>query len=617
MSPYLILTNGKFTTLDSAVPAPEAVAITGGRFSAVGTARDILPTKGPKTEVIDLKGRRAIPGLIDSHIHVIRGGLNYNMELRWDGVPSLADAMAMLKRQVQLTPPPQWVRVVGGFTAHQFAEKRLPTLDEINAVAPETPVFILHLYDRALLNGAALRAVGYGKDTPNPPGGEIQRDASGNPTGLLLARPNAAILYATLAKGPKLPPDIQINSTRHFMRELNRLGVTGVIDAGGGFQNYPEDYAIIEKLHADGQMTLRIAYNLFTQKPGGEADDFRRWTGMVKPGQGDDTYRANGAGEMLVFSAADFEDFREPRPEMPANMEGQLETVVRILTENRWPWRLHATYDQTIGRALDVFEKVHRDIPLAGLNWFFDNAETVSARNIDRIAALGGGIAIQHRMAYQGEYFIERYGAKAAEATPPIARMLAAGVPVGAGTDATRVASYNPWVSLAWLATGKTVGGTSLYPSANRLDREQALRLWTKDNSWFSSESGKKGQIAVGQLADLAVLSADYFTVPGEQIGQLQSVLTILGGKVVYGTADFADLSPPLPPPAPDWSPVRTFGGYQHAESTHTHRVAAACGCGTACAVHGHDHASAWTAAVPVADDRSFWGALGCACWAV
>src|SRR5690606_24528749 len=208
----------------------------------------------PDAEIIDVKGRRVIPGLIDSHTHIIRGGLNYNMELRWDGVPSLSDALALLKAQVDRTPAPQWVRVVGGFTEHQFSEKRLPTLDEIIAIAPDTPVFILHLYDRALLNAAALRVVGYTRDTPNPPGGEIVRDAAGNPTGLLLAQPNATILYSTLAKGPSLPPEYQVNSTRHFMREINSLGVTSVIDAGGGFQNYPDDYQVIEKLHADGQM---------------------------------------------------------------------------------------------------------------------------------------------------------------------------------------------------------------------------------------------------------------------------------------------------------------------------------------------------------------------------
>ena len=620
-APDVILTNGRFTTLDRSKPSPQAIAITGRRFTAVGDAAEILQTRGTDTNVIDCGGRRVIPGLCDNHIHVIRGGLNFNMELRWDGVPSLADAMRMLREQVLRTPAPQWVRVIGGFTEHQFMERRLPTLDEINAAAPDTPVFILHLYDRALLNGAALRAVGYNKDTPNPPGGEIQRDAAGNPTGLLLAQPNAGILYATLAKGPKLPIEYQINSTRHFMRDLNRLGVTSVIDAGGGFQNYPEDYQVVQRLHDDGQLTLRIAYNLFTQKAGEEKDDFLRWTAGAKYHQGDDYFRLNGAGEMLVFSAADFEDFRLERPDMPANMEGDLEGVVRILAQNRWPWRLHATYDETITRALDVFEKVNDDIPLEGLNWFFDHAETISDRSIDRIARLGGGVAVQHRMAYQGEYFVERYGAKAAERTPPVKRILDAGVKVSAGTDATRVASYDPWVSLSWLTTGKTLGGLQLYPQANLLDRETALRMWTEHVAWFSNEVGVKGVIKVGQLADLAVLDRDFFAVPGDDIRQISSVLTLVGGKPVWGVGDYADLAPPPPPAMPDWSPVRTYGGYHKSGSQQgaaMEQVAAAsCGCATECGVHGHAHARAWGSAAPVADLKSFWGALGCACWAV
>ena len=271
--------------------------------------------------------------------------------------------MVMLKAQVAITPPPQWVRVVGGFTEHQFAEKRLPTIEELNAAAPDTPVFILHLYDRALLNAAALRVCGYTKETPNPPGGEITRTADGTPTGLLLARPNATILYATLAKGPKLPPDYQINSTRQFMRELNRLGVTSAIDAGGGYQNYPDDYAIIQRLADDGELTVRIAYNLFTQKPQQEKQDFLNWTSTAKYQQGSDYFRLNGGGEMLVFSAADFEDFREPRPDMPPQMERELDGVVRTLAQNRWPWRLHATYNETISRALDVFETVAQRHP--------------------------------------------------------------------------------------------------------------------------------------------------------------------------------------------------------------------------------------------------------------
>src|ERR1700759_2991475 len=338
-----IFYHGAFTTLDRSRPAATAVGIKDGRFEAVGGDGEVMKLRGPATKIIDLKASRVLPGLIDNHLHIIRGGLNFNMELRWDGVRSLADAMAMLKKQVAVTPPPQWVRVVGGFTEHQFVEKRLPTIDELNAAAPDTPVFILPLSDRPILNAAALRAVGYAKDTPGPPGGEIVRDARGNPTGLLLAKPNAAILYATLAKGPKLPFEYQLNSTRHFMRDLNRLGVTGAIDAGGGFQNYPDDYAVIQKLADQGQLTIRLAYNLFTQKPKGEKDDFLNWTRTSKYKQGTDYFRHNGAGEMLVFSAADFEDFRVPRPDMPPEMEGELEEVVRVLVQNKWPWRLHAT----------------------------------------------------------------------------------------------------------------------------------------------------------------------------------------------------------------------------------------------------------------------------------
>jgi predicted amidohydrolase YtcJ len=624
-SPDLVLHNGRFTTLNRANPTASAVAIKDGKFMAVGDNADIMSLAGTATKVIDLKGRSVLPGLIDNHTHVVRGGLNFNMELRWDGVRTLADAMNMLKRQVAVTPAPQWVRVVGGFTEQQFVEKRLPTIAELNAVAPDTPVFILHLYDRALLNAAALRVVGYTKDTPEPPGGQIMRDGEGNPTGLLLAKPNASILYATLAKGPKLPFDYQLNSTRHFMRELNRLGVTGVIDAGGGFQNYPDDYEVIQKLANDGQMTVRLAYNLFTQKPKAEKQDFLNWTKTSKYKQGDDYFRHNGAGEMLVYSAADFEDFREPRPDMPPQMEDELEGVVRVLAENRWPWRMHATYDETISRALDVFEKVNRDIPLDGIHWFFDHAETISERSMDRIAALGGGVAVQHRMAYQGEYFVERYGAAAAEATPPIVRMLEKGVRTSAGTDATRVASYNPWVSLAWLVTGKTVGGLSLYPQRNRLDRDTALRMWTEKVTWFSNEEGKKGQIAVGQLADLIVPDRDFFTCAEDEIASTVSDLTIVGGRIVYGGAAFAHLDDSAPPPAmPDWSPVRRFGGFGawkdskgEGEASLQQMAAASCGCSNGCAVHGHDHARAWSGNAPTSDLNSFWGALGCACWAV
>ena len=611
----LILKNGKFTTLDAAKANVSAVAITGDRFAAAGDEKEVMKLAGSKTQVIDLGGRRVIPGLMDSHTHPIRGGLNYNMELRWDGVPSLADAMRMLKEQVKRTPAPQWVRVVGGFNEYQFAEKRMPTLKELNDVAPDTPVFILRLYDRALLNRAALRAVGYTKDTKEPPASLIERDKNGEPTGMLIAKPAAPILYGALAKGPKLSLDDQMNSTRHFMRELNRLGITSVIDAGGGFQNYPQDYEVIERLARANQLTIRVAYNLFTQKPNEELADFQGWAKLVKPGQGNDMYRHNGAGEMLVYSAADYENFCEPRPDAPPNMEADLERVVRHLAEVKWPFRLHATYDQTIGRALDVIEKVNKEVPLTGIHWFIDHAETIQPRSIDRIKALGGGIAVQHRMAYQGEDFAKRYGKEMTAEAPPIKRILAAGVPLGAGTDATRVASYNPWVSLYWLVTGKTLGGMTVYPKENRLDRTAALRVWTEANTWFSNEEGKKGAIKAGQLADVAVLSSDYMTVPEEQIRHIESVLTVVGGNIVYGDGLFSKLAPPLPPASPDWSPVNRFGGYYNKRSGKGDAAKKIAAAGAACAVHAQQPQLAWFADIPAVDQREFWGALGCNCW--
>lgn len=587
-----------------------AIAITEGVVSAVGTDAEIVPTQGAVTRVVDGRGRTVIPGLNDSHIHLIRGGLNYNLELRWDGVTSLADALEMLRQQARVTPAPQWVRVVGGWTEHQFVEKRLPTLEEVNAVSGDTPVFLLHLYDRALLNRAALRAVGYDRDTPEPPGATIVRDTNGDPTGMLIAQPNALILYATLAKGPKLDPEDQINSTRHFMRELNRLGLTSVIDAGGGFQNYPDDYQIIEHLHARDQLTVRIAYNLFTQKPKEELADFTRWTGMARYRQGDDTFRLNGAGEMLVFSAADFEDFLWPRPDLAATMEQELEPVVRLLAENRWPWRLHATYDESIRRFLDVFERVNRDVPLAGIPWFFDHAETVSESSLERIRALGGGVAVQHRMAYQGEYFLARYGREATAQTPPVRKMLQMGLPVGAGTDATRVASYNPWVALRWLTTGRTVGGTALYGDENLLNREEALRLYTHGSAWFSGDQDRKGTLEPGQLGDLAILSHDYFSVPDQQLAQITSVMTVLGGRVVYGAEEFSGFDPGVPEVSPDWSPVRQFGGYQ----TGTLPMACGCGEGLKKAVHAALHGFGLESKSKPMGYDVFGG--GCACWA-
>lgn len=590
--------NGNFKGPGIRSPKVTAVAIKNNRFVQFGSDDELIKLKTSETKLIDLRKKTVIPGLNDSHIHLIRGGLNFNMELRWDGVHSLSDALFMLKEQAARTPAPQWVRVVGGWSEFQFKERRMPTLDEINAVSQDTPVFVLHLYDRALLNRAALNAIGYTKNTDEMPGTVIQRDKDGNPTGMLIAHPNAIILYSALAQGPKLGRSDQINSTLHFMRELNSLGITSVIDAGGGFQNYPDDYEVIESLNKEHKLTVRIAYNLFTQRPGHELDDFSNWTKISKYQQGNEFYRHNGAGEMLVFSAADFEDFLQARPDLPSVMEAQLKPVVSVLAENKWPFRLHATYDESISRALTVYEQVNSEFPLEGLHWFFDHAETISDQSIERVKKLGGGIAVQNRMAFQGEYFSQRYGKEKTLFTPPITKMIEAGIPVGMGTDATRVSSYNPWLCLYWLTTGKTIGGLPLYNENNILSREKALELYTKGSAWFSNEVDTKGSFLPNQLADFAVLSKDFFQVPDEEIKEIYSLMTVVGGQIVHASDAFSQYNPPLPPVSPSWSPVKYYGGY-HRERIFTSAAQVA---------HHNNHSSHC--------HHTHWQWGGCFCWA-
>ena len=563
----LILTNGKIATMVREGEFVQALAVKDGKVLATGSNAAVLKHKTATTKVIDTGGRTVIPGLNDSHTHVIREGLNYNMELRWDGVTSLKRALEMLREQAARTPEGEWVKVVGGWNEYQFEEKRLPTLEEINAAVPDRPVFVLYLYGLGFLNKKGIETLGYTSETKYKDG-VVELDANGKPTGRLIAKPNALILYSTLAKTNKLSRDDQVNSTLHYYRELNRLGVTSVIDAGGGFQNYPDDYGVTIGLAREGKLTVRTAYYLFAQRPGKELEDFQRWIGMTHPKKNDHMFYSNGfsaegAGENLVASAADFENFLEPRPDLPTHMEDELEQVIGLLVQKRWPFRLHATYGESIDRDLAVIEKVNAKTPLNGLRFIVDHAETVTDAQLARIKKLGGGIAVQDRMHFQGEAYWKRYGAQTRQ-MPPIRKMLDMKIPVGLGTDGTRVSSYNPWPSLYWAATGKTAGGMSTWQARDVPSRYQALRLMTTGSAWMSGEEKLKGTIRRGQYADFVVLPQDYFTMEAEGIKRLESLLTVVNGRVVYGAGPYSPMNPQLPPVSPAWSPVAVYGGYQN-----------------------------------------------------
>jgi predicted amidohydrolase YtcJ len=563
----LIITNGKIATMAKEGEFVQAVAVKDGLIVATGTNAKVLKRRTAATQVIDAAGKTVIPGLNDSHAHIIREGLNYNMELRWDGVTSLKRAMAMLREQAARTPDGAWVKVVGGWTENQFEEKRLPTLAEINAAVPDKPVFIMYLYGLGMLNKKGIETLGYTKDTQFKDG-QVELDANGQPTGLLVAKPNAMVLYSTLAKTNVLSRADQLNSTQQYYHELNRLGLTSAIDAGGGGQAYPDDYGVSVELARAGKLTVRTSYYLFAQKPGKELEDYQRWLTLTRPKKNEHLLYANGfssegGGENLVWSAADFENFLEPRPDLPAQMEGELEPVLALLVKNRWPFRIHATYGESIDRDLAVIEKINRTTPLNGLRWIFDHAETATDAQLKRVKALGGGIAVQDRMYFQGELYWKQYGAQTRQ-MPAIRKMLALGLPVGLGTDGTRVSSFGPWPSVYWAATGKTAGGLQTWRKQDIPSRFQALQLMTRGSAWMSNEEQVKGRILPGQYADLVVLPRDYFTMDIEQVKNLESELTIVNGKVVYAAGPFAALAPAMPEISPAWSPVRYFGGYQN-----------------------------------------------------
>ena len=563
----MIITNGKIATMTREGSFAQALAIKGGMITEVGSNAQVLKLKKPGTQVIDAGGRTVIPGLNDSHLHIIREGLNYNAELRWDGVTSLKRAMQMLREQAARTPEGAWIKVVGGFNEFQFEEKRLPTLEEINEAVPDKPVFILYLYGLGYLNKKGIEVLGYDQDTRYKDG-VVELGADGKPSGLLVAKPNAMVLYSTLGKTGALAREQQLNSTIHYYREMNRLGVTSAIDAGGGGQAYPDDYAVSLQLAKDGKLTVRTSYYLFAQKPGKELEDYQRWLATAKPDRNEHMFYANGyntegAGENLVWSAADFENFLEPRPDMPAHMESELEPVLRLLVQHRWPFRIHATYGESIERDLAVIEKVNRDMPFKGLRWFFDHAETITDEQLARVKKLGGGVAVQDRMYFQGEHYWKRYGAQTRQ-MPPIRKMLDMKIPVGLGTDGTRVSSYGPWPAIYWAVTGKTAGGLAMWQPRDRLTRFEALKLMTRGSAWFSGEEALKGQLAKGQYADLVILPKDYFSIPEAEIKTLESALTVVNGRIVHAGADFGQYAPELPPVEPEWSPVKHFGGYQN-----------------------------------------------------
>ena len=531
-APDTVLLNGKVVTLDARSTTQEAIAVRDGRIIAVGTTADIRKLAGPATRVIDARGRTVIPGLIDSHLHAIRAALSFSTEVNWIGARSLEEALGRIRAASRTMKPGSWLIVAGGWNVQQFEENRRPTQAELTGVAPNNPVYVQLGYGWAMLNPLAHKTLGISSETDLPAGGRFERDASGTPTGAVTGAQNAIVsLFDRLPK-PRFTE--QVEGTKAFFRELNRLAITGAGDPGGNNLT-STDYEALFKVWRDKAMTVRVTYTLNGQTPGKEFDELRDLTGLLPMGFGDDMLRFNGLGERITVA------MNNNNAPTQADKDAYYR-IVRWAAERGMSLTMHWGNDASVDHLLSIFERVNKEIPIAPLRWSIAHLNDASVDSLRRMKALGVGWTMQDAMYFGGEQFIKQAGADAARRTPPVETARKMGVVVGAGTDAHRVASYNPFTALQWLLDSKTVGGVAMRGPEEIPSRMDALRFYTLGSAWFSFDEDARGSLEVGKLADCAVLSDDYMTVAVEKIGGLESVLTMVGGKIVYSAGPFDGL---------------------------------------------------------------------------
>ena len=531
-APDTVLLNGKVVTLDARSTTQEAIAVRDGRIIAVGTTADIRKLAGPATRVIDARGRTVIPGLIDSHLHAIRAALSFSTEVNWIGARSLEEALGRIRAASRTMKPGSWLIVAGGWNVQQFEENRRPTQAELTAVAPNNPVYVQLGYGWAMLNPLAHKTLGISSETDLPAGGRFERDASGTPTGAVTGAQNAIVsLFDRL---PKPTFTEQVEGTKAFFRELNRLAITGAGDPGGNNLT-STDYEALFKVWRDKAMTVRVTYTLNGQTPGKEFDELRDLTGLLPMGFGDDMLRFNGLGERITVA------MNNNNAPTQADKDAYYR-IVRWAAERGMSLTMHWGNDASVDHLLSIFERVNKEIAIAPLRWSIAHLNDASDDSLRRMKALGVGWTMQDAMYFGGEQFIKQAGADAARRTPPVETARKMGVVVGAGTDAHRVASYNPFTALQWLLDSKTVGGVAMRGPEEIPSRMDALRFYTLGSAWFSFDENARGSLEVGKLADCAVLSDDYMTVAVEKIGGLESVLTMVGGKIVYSAGPFDGL---------------------------------------------------------------------------
>ncbi|WP_405647168.1 amidohydrolase [Streptomyces uncialis] len=541
--PDLVLLNGRVTTMstDARSAEVEAVAVSGERITAIGTSREIEDLAGPGTTVVDLAGRRVVPGLIDSHVHIVRAGRTWRDEVRWEDELTLESGLAAITRRSAERPAGSWIRVIGGWHPAQFPENRGPSRAELDAAAPDNPVYVQFLYDWAVLNTAAMRVLGVDHALVRELAEEgfdpasFETGADGELTGKVNGTPLMEWFYRRM---PSPTFEEQVASTAEMSRELNRLGITGAID-GGGFNSGPDAYPAIRETWRRGLLTVRSRLAVHASRAGTEMDELAGYLRFTPLDVGDNMLRVIGSGEVALYRTVD----KIAHPVViDDEVRDQLRQMFTDLARNRWTVHTHAHHHETIDAVLTAWEQVHAEHDISDLRWSLVHAEPLRPADVDRIAALGAGVLAQGLFRFQGDEAITAWGAGTVAEAPPLRTLIERGIPLGLGSDAMRVASYNPFATLAWFLNGRTVTGNDTLDPRHLLTREEALRGYTASGTWFSFEENERGRLEPGLLADLAVLSDDYLTVDEEVIPRIESVLTLVGGRIVHTAKPFAEL---------------------------------------------------------------------------
>jgi predicted amidohydrolase YtcJ len=528
-----IFLNGKILTLDEQSSVVQAMAIRGDSIIATGASDDIVKQAGSRTRVIDLGGRMVIPGLIDSHIHAIRAGLKFSTEVSWIGATSITEAMERIRVAAIYARPGTWIVVGGGWTPNQFAEGRRPTHAELAAAAPDHPVYVQLFYRAVLLTPLGQQAFGIHAESDLPAGAKFDHADDAKASGWISGDTAAITGLYTRLPPPSL--DESMEGTRRFLHELNRFGITGVFDPGG-HNLAPEEYEALFRLSRSGKLTVRIAYSICGPRPGSELADLQTLTRFLPMGAGDGMLRFNGLGERVTWGMYNNDTPTESQKE-------EFYRVARWAAERGLALTAHWNNDRSVHHLLDVLERVDREIPIRDLRWSVAHLHDASDASMMRMKALGVGWLMQNGLYFAAPSFLTARG-PAMNRAPPIKTAMRLGLDIGGGTDANRVMSYNPFVSLKWMTDGRTVDGMTTRAASELVSREDALRLYTKGSAWFTFDDEKRGTLEPGRLADLAVLDKDYLTVPADELGTLASLLTMVGGKIVYASEPFAALGP-------------------------------------------------------------------------